>query len=111
MPRRIFLDNDDEPEVEITRKNTATAVVEAADSLVVTVHLATTKDGAAIDPSLNKSATERTSKAGTYFAIFDGDDLRTHLASLTGKIVYYVWLSGADIKANEPVKVTAERVI
>lgn len=109
MARRIYLDNDDEPEIDITRKNTATGVIEAAAALTVTVHLSTTKDGAALDPSLNKSATERTSKAGSYFAIFEGDDLRTHLASLINTIIYYVWLSGNDLKANEPVKIIAER--
>lgn len=111
MPRRLYLDNDDEPETAITRKNTTTGVVEAAAGLTVTVHLSLSKDGAAIDASLNKSATERTSKAGTYFAIFEGSDLRTHLAAQVENVLYYVWLSGSDIKANEPVKVTAERVI
>jgi len=109
MARSIFLDNDDEPEIDITRKNTATGVIEVAPALTVTVHLSTTQDGVAIDASLSKSATERTSKAGSYFAIFEGDDLRTHLASLTNTIIYYVWLSGNDLKANEPVKVIAER--
>jgi len=111
MPRRLYLDNDDEPEVDITRKNTTTGVVEAATGLAVTVHLSKTKDGTAIDSTLNKSATERSSKAGSYFAIFEGDDLRTHLAVLANTIIYYVWLSGNDIKANEPVQVLAERVI
>lgn len=110
MPGRfVYLDNDDEPEIAITRKNTSTGVEEAAAGLTLTVHLSLTKDGAAINADLTRTASERASKPGTYFAIMDGDKLRSHVAGSAGKVLQYVWIAGDDIKANEAVLIIAAR--
>lgn len=92
--------NDDEPEKAVTRKNTATGATEAATGLTgLTFRLAATPTGAAIHANLSKTATERASTPGTYFAVFEGTDLHTQLNSATyiGRDVYEIFSDGANV--------------
>lgn len=92
----IYLDNDDEPEHYVAKKNTATRVEEPVSGLAdLYVHLSLTDGGAAIHPSLRKLTAERTEAAGYYHARFEGSDLRAQLGDVKG--VYEVFGDGENI--------------
>ena len=68
----IFLDNDWEYEVNITRKDTATGTVEAAAGLSgITGRISLTPTGLTIHADLTKTLAERASTPGEYFAIVE----------------------------------------
>jgi adenylylsulfate kinase-like enzyme len=97
----IYLDNDWEYEINVTRKNTASGTVEAADSLSgITGRISLTSKGATINAALTKTLAERSSTAGKYFAIVDGDDLRTHLAAYVGQSVYEIIGDGTSVEVS-----------
>ena len=98
----IPLDNDWEFEFPVTRKNTASGKKEAAASLSgLKGWIAASKGGAAINATLEKTLAERSSTAGTYFAIVDGTDIRTHLASYVGRAVYEVFGDGTNVLTHK----------
>lgn len=105
----IFLDNDYEPEYTITKKNASTGAIEAATGLTgLTVRISATDGGAAIG-ALTENASER-GTLGIYFAIFDGDALRTALAtSYVGVRVWVVFGDGTNVFVSDPVIVRATR--
>lgn len=107
---QIELDNDFEPEKDITRKNTTTGAIEAATGLTgLTARISATDGGSTIHASLSVSVTERSAKAGTYSAIFQGDDLRTHLAGSVGIIVWIVFGDGTNVLVSDPYTVIERR--
>lgn len=87
----IDLRQDFTPNIDVERQATATGEYEAYTPLTgVTMHLHTTRGSAtALDATLSKSATERTSTPGRLYATFDVADLRTHLAA---SVSQRVWL-------------------
>ena len=94
----LYLDgNDDQPEITLTRKVAATGATEAATGLTgLVVKLSATRNGAAINAALSKSATER-GTLGVYYATFEGVDLTAQLASYVGKDVYQTFGDGANV--------------
>lgn len=100
MSRAIYLDgNDWESRAALTRRNTETGVIEAATGLSLTVWLAATRKGSAIHADLQKSMTERTNLPASYYAVFDGTDLVTHLTNLPG--VWEVVGDGVNARVRE----------
>jgi len=111
MKGALYLNgNDYEAEFTLTRKNAATGAVEAdAGHLGLTVRLAATPTGAAIDATLQKALAERASLAGTFFAVIAGADINTKLASFVGKSVWEICTDGATIFAAVEREVLADR--
>jgi hypothetical protein len=107
----ISLDNDFEPEMAVTRKNTTTGVLEPAAGLTgLTFRLSATDGGTAIHADLEVTATERSGAPGVYFAILDGDKLRTHLAaSYIGKVVWEVFGDGTNVFSSIERKIVERR--
>ena len=102
MSRRLYLDNDHEPEYGITLKNTASGAEEAAAGLSsLTAWVSLTDGGDAVHVDLSVSATERTSTPGKYFCVFDGDKLRTHLLTHVGNQVYVVFGDGSNLLVSD----------
>jgi hypothetical protein len=90
--KTLPLDNDWEYIWPGTRRNAATGVVEAAAGLAgLQAWLSATDGGATINAALTKTLAERASLLGEYFAIVDGDVLRSYLAA--GGVLTYpkVW--------------------
>lgn len=95
----IYLDNDDEPEYFVGRKNLASRVDEPVSGLAdLYVHWSLTDGGTAVDASLRKLTAERTAAPGFYFARMEGSDARTHLATVRG--VYEVFGDGVNIYSS-----------
>ncbi|RTL04088.1 MAG: hypothetical protein EKK62_16975 [Acidimicrobiia bacterium] len=68
------------PNVDVERQATTTGDYEAYSGITaVTMHLAATQGGSAIDASLSKSASERSATPGRIHATFDVADLQTYL--------------------------------
>jgi len=112
MARTIYLNNDDEFEFYVTRRNTSTGLVEPAASIAgMTCLLSATKTGTAIDASLEVSAVERASSPGYYYGVMQGSDFNTYLATYVGRTVFRVLKNGSDIVAYTRVTVKAERPI
>ncbi len=107
----LFLDgNDDEAEVRVTRKNVDTGIPEALAGVSgLTFRLAATRDGAAIDSSLSKTAVQRATDTTLWYAIFEGTDLTSKLASYAGKDVYQVFGDGQNVNFNVARRVYAVR--
>ena len=108
----IYLDNDYRAAYTITAPDDTSPQAEGSEEpailLVINVRLSATEGGAAIDASLNRSAPELPGKPGTYTCIFEGDDLRTHLASVSR--VWVVVAAGVgDILCSNRVSVKATR--
>ena len=106
MSDQLPIDNDFEFEYSVTRKNTATGALEAATELASLIALVSlTKEGgptpSAIDDDLSVSASERSGTAGSYYGVFDGDKLRTHLLAYVGRKVYVVFGDGTNILRND----------
>lgn len=102
MSDPIYLDNDHLIEKDITQPATATGVSEAAGGLTgLTGHISSTPAGATIDAALSVSLSERSSTTGRYFGVLEGDDLRTHLASLVGRTVYEVVGDGTNVYVSD----------
>ena len=106
----LYLDgNDDEPETTLTRKNATTGASEPATGLAgLTFRLAATRNGAAINAALSKSATER-GALGVYYATFECSDLTTQLAAYVGKDVFQVFGDGTNVNFSIARKVLAVR--
>ena len=110
MSRRLYLDNDFEPEYAITRKNTSTGDDEVAAGLTgLTVRISATDGGATIHADLSKTLSERASTDGTYYAVIDGDDLRAQLASYAGSTVYVVAGDGTNVLVSDAYVVVGTR--
>jgi len=105
----IYLDNDFEPEYTVTRKNASTGAVEAATGLTsITVRISATDGGAAIG-ALTGAASER-GTLGIYYKIFDGDALRTALATAyLGARVWVVFGDGTNVLTSDPATVRERR--
>ena len=104
----IYLDNDYEPEYELTRRDESSGDEEAAAGLTgLLVWLSATDGGAAIHASLSKSLTERAGESGTYYAVIEGDDLATHLADY--RRVYEVFGDGTNVQTSIVRDVRATR--
>ena len=108
--KEIFLDNDWEYIWPGTRRNASTGVAEPAAGLAgLQAWLSATDGGVTINAALTKSMAERASVPGEYFAIVDGDALRTHLATLNGRKVYEVFGDGTNVLYSVPRMVRAVR--
>lgn len=80
QPPPITPGNDYLAERDVKVPNAATGNYEAATGETGWLFwFAATKDGVAIHATLSKTATERTAKPGRYYAVFDGDDIETHI--------------------------------
>lgn len=99
MPKDVALDNDYEFDYRISRKNTATGNLEPAAGLSGLLSwFSATDQGATIHASVSKTLAERASTPGAYFAICEGNDIRTHLASIgDGGTVYEVFGDGTNV--------------
>ena len=114
MSQRLYLDNDFEFEYAVTRKNAASGADEAAAGLSsLTAMVSLSEEGGAtpseIHPDLSVSASERSGKAGTYYGVFDGDKLRTHLLTYVGTKVYVVFGDGTNVLVNDDYIVVEHR--
>lgn len=107
----IFLGgNDFESEFAVTRKNSATGASEAAASLTgLTSHLSLTDGGATIHADVSVSMAERSSTAGTYFGVIEGDKIDTHLAALAGSVVWEVFGDATNVYVSKEHHVFATR--
>jgi len=95
--KTINLDNDWEFEYRATRKNAATGTLEPATGLTgLNGRLSATDAGAAIDPLLSVSLSERGS-TGIYYGVVQGDDLRSKLVGYVGTTVYEVFGDGTNV--------------
>lgn len=108
--KSIVLDNDWEIEYKATRKNAATGTLEPATGLTgLYGQLSATDAGAAIDPSLKVTLTER-GVTGIYFGTLQGDALRTVLAAAyVGQVIYEVFGDGVNVFTSIPRMVAAVR--
>lgn len=106
----LYLDgNDDEPEHTLTRKNATTGAVEPATGLSgLTFRLSLTRNGAAINATLSKTAAER-GTLGIYYATFDGSDLTAQLASYAGRPIFQIFGDGLNINYSLARRVVAVR--
>lgn len=108
--KKLYLDNDHEMVFSGVRRNTSTGEEEAADGLLnLTGRLSATDGGAAIHADLDKAMPERASTAGQYFAVIDGDSLRTHLAASIGSVVWEVFGDGVNVLYSVPRRVVERR--
>lgn len=108
--KTIELDNGWEFVWPGTQRNTATGKSEAAAGLLTLfARISATDGGAAINAALEKTLAERADTPGEYFAVVDGAVLRTHLAALTGQVVYEVFGDGANVRYSVPRRVLATR--
>ena len=108
----IYLDNDYEAEYTVTRKNASTGADEAATGLTgLTVRISATDGGSALGttPSLTGAASER-GALGIFYKEFDGDTLRTVLASsYVGVRVWVIFGDGTNVLTSNPVTVRGTR--
>jgi len=113
MAESLYLDNDLEVQYTITRRATTTGAIQAAAGLTgLTCHLAATPQGAAIHADLSVSAAERSATAGTYYALFEGDELTTHLTSYANRTVFAVLTNNNDdVEAILPLVVRESRLL
>jgi len=110
MSQRLYLDNDHEFEYAVTRKKTTTGAAEAATGLTgLTARVSLTKGGATVHADLSVSAAERSGTAGTYYGVFEGDDLRTNLLEYVGDKVYVVFGDGTNVLVSDVYTVVATR--
>lgn len=104
----LYLDNDDEPEYYVARRDASDREIGPATGLTgLTVWLSATDGGATINAALSKTTTERASAPGYYYSRYEGDDLRTHLATING--VYEVFGDGENIYTSTYRRVFAKR--
>lgn len=104
----IYLDNDYFVRYDVTAPDAATGEQTAAESLVLNVRLSRTRGGAAIDSSLNKTASELSGVPGGYTCVFEGSDLVTFLTGI--HMVWVVVQAGVgDILCSNLVSVRATR--
>lgn len=94
----IDLAQDFTPNIDVERQATTTGDYEAYSGITgVTMHLSATETGAEIDPSLSKSATERTGTLGRIYATFDVTDLQTYLATYRNRTVWLVLTKAGEL--------------
>lgn len=111
MADTLYLDNDLEVEIKLTRKATTTGLSEAAAGVTgLSAYLAATPQGSAIHADVTVSLTERSGAAGYYYGVLDGDDLTTRLATYLNKTVYLIVTNAAkDIELVAPYVVRRDR--
>lgn len=108
--KTVYLDNDWEFIWPGTRQNTSTGEEEDAAGLAgLTARFSLTKGGATIHADLSKSLAERATTAGEYFAIADGDVLRTHLLAYAGLYIWEVFGDGTNVLYSVQRKVMTSR--
>lgn len=104
MAEVIYLNESDNPEVFLQRKNTSTGALEPASGLTtLRVIYAATSHGAAIDPALSIVMTERSASPGTYYALVSGAAKAAHLT--VDQAVYIRITDGVAIDEERPVVV------
>lgn len=105
----IWLDNDYEYEYPLQRKNASTGASEAATGLPgLSARLSATDAGSAINAALSVNATER-GNLGIYYGVFQGNDLRTYLASYIGQTIFEVFGDGTNVFISTPRLVVERR--
>ena len=108
--KSISLDNDYQAQTAVTRRNTNTGDLEAAAGLAgLKFRLSLTDGGAAIHANLDIAATEYPSTPGTYYAIFQGDELRTRLATYVGTKIFEIFYDVGNVLTSTPRLVTDPR--
>ncbi len=103
----LTLTEDQEFEVEITRKNATTGVQEAATGLTGLVYTIAATPGGSTIGSLTFNASER-GTTGVYYAIADTATLTSGLSSSTypdGSIVYLLLTKSGDIASRSWKKI------
>lgn len=112
MADALYLDNDFEVEVTITRKAAATGAAEAATGLSgLTAHLAATPQGAAIHADVTINLSER-GTTGIYYGTLQGDDLTTRLTTYLNTTVHLVVTNAnKDVETVTPYVVRRDRII
>lgn len=113
MPDALYLDNDLEVEIKLTRKATTTGLTEAAAGVTgLAAHIAATPQGSAIHADLTVNLSERSAAAGTYYGLLDGDDLTTRLTDYVNDTVYLIVTNPAkDVELIAPYVVRRDRVV
>lgn len=111
MPDALYLDNDLEVDIKLTRKATTTGKTEAAAGVTgLSAYVAATPQGSAIHADVSVSLTERSAAAGTYYGVIDGDDLTTRLTDYINETVYLVVTNAAkDVELVAPYVVRRDR--
>lgn len=87
------------PNIDVERQNTTTGDYEAYSGITgVTMLLSATEGGSAINASLSKSASERSSEPGRIYATFDVADLQSNLLpTYRNKTVWLVLSKSGEI--------------
>lgn len=106
------LDEDWEPEYDLTKKDSATRKKVPATGLTgIKAWISTTEDGATIHSSVSADLSEAASKPGTYFGLVDTANLLTNVGPYTGSTVYKVLDKPGDFRVSTPVKVVRVRSV
>lgn len=109
---QIPLDNDHEYIYRAQQKNAATGDLENAEGVTgLKAWFSLTDQGPTIHVALEKALVARTQKLHEYFAVVDGDVLRTHLLAHVGKVGYEVFGDGTNVMSSHPVRFVATRRI
>jgi hypothetical protein len=112
--KNLYFENDWDYVWEGVRRNVETGEIEKATGLTgLTAHLSATRGGDTIHAELTKDLVERTDAdhLGQYFAVVDGDDLRTHLdPTYVGTVVFEVVGDGENVFYSAPRRVMAIRI-
>lgn len=113
MPDALYLDNDLEVEIKLTRKAATTGLTEPAAGVTgLSAYIAATPQGTAIHADLSVNLSERSAAAGTYYGLLDGDDLTTRLTDSINETVYLVVTNAAkDVELIAPYVVRRDRVV
>jgi hypothetical protein len=109
-PPLFLKGNDDRPLMYVHQLDTANppARIKATGLTGLTFRISASKDGAAIDATLQKNATEL-GTTGYYTCVLEGSDIITYLTAYAGQDVHQVFGNGADINVNLVRKVLASR--
>ncbi len=111
MPDALYLDNDLEVEIALSRKAATTGALEAAAGVTgLSAYLAATPQGAAIHANVTVNLTERSGAPGRYFGLLQGTDLTTQLSSYLNQTVWLVATNSAkDVEYVKPYTIRRDR--
>lgn len=107
MARTIALDNDFLARFTITDEQTGLVPSPALSG--IKCRISTTRDGATIHAEVDIDMSDTDGTTGITEGVFQGTDINTHLASLTGRKVFMTVYKAADVKAFVPLLVVETR--